>query len=249
MDKILDAIKTQYDKFMDYLHGIAKNWAEGRKPRAVGKIIFPCFPVVLVGLIVNFVVKNWEAIMGFFVWLILILSLVGGVVYKAAERKRERDEQKERQRQEAIRENAQSQDSIYQKMGKAIWEIARELGPLGIVAPNRLGDIYSPGRIIPKMGGEVLLGLYLLQTSHSDIDTVTLMTTMQTKADQKFRAGDFLDFDDKYDGLAIVRVKDSVGFVEIYTALIDDSYRRYKLNGDLDRDIPPPSIDRRDMDY
>ena len=249
MDSFFDRVKIQWEAFRNYCNGIALDWRENRKPRAVGKVILPCLPIVLVGLIVNFVVKNWNAIVTFFISIVTILCIIGGILNWYTERKRKWDEQKEQQRQEAIYENAQAQDRMYEKMGKAVWGIGQELGPEGIVPPNRLPDIYSPGRIIPKMGGEVLLGLYLLQKSRDNVDTVTLMTTMQTKADQKYKAGDFLDFDDKYDGLAIVRVKDSVGFVEVYTALINDSYRRYKLNCDLDRDVPPPSIDRRDMDY
>lgn len=249
MDEFFDRVKIMWEMFKSYLNGIVRDWQGNRKPRAVGKVILLCLPVVLVGLIVNFVVKNWDAIASFFIIVITFICIIGGIMNSYNERKREKDEQKERQRQETIREKAQAQDSIYEKMGKALWEIARGLGALGIVPPNRLGDIYAPGRIIPKMGGEVLLGLYLLQKSRDDVDTETLITTMQTKADQMFTAGDFLGFDEKYEGLAIVRVKDSVGFVEVYAALVDESYKRYKLNGDLDRDVPSSSIDRRDMDY
>lgn len=247
MDEFFDRLAVIWTKIKGYIVSIIGDWKEGRKIRAVGKVILPCLPVILVGMIVNFMVKHWDAIASFFIIVITLICIIGGILNSYSERKREKDEQKERQRQEAIREKAQAQDSIYQKMGKALWEIVRGLGALGIVPPNRLGDIYSPGRIIPKMGGEVLLGLYLLQKSRDDVDTETLITTMQTKADQMFTAGDFLGFDEKYEGLAIVRVKDIVGFVEVYTALVDESYKRYKLNGDLDRDVPSSSIDRRDM--
>lgn len=249
MDEFFDNVSAKWAKIKAYFIRIKADWTEGRKARAVGKVILPLLPVALVGFIVNFVVKNLDTIALFFIVVMTFLCIVGGLLEERAKRKRAEAERREQEHREAIRKKAQTQDRIYQKMAKAVWTVARELGPLGIVPPNRLGDIYSPGRIIPKRDGEVLLGLYLLQKSRDDVDTDLLISTMQTKLDQKFAAGDFPDIDERYDGLVIDRVKDSIGFVEVYTSLFDESYRRYKSDGDLDRDIPSPSIDRRDMDY
>lgn len=249
MDKFFDDIKAKWEKVKDYFKGIGRDWAEGRKPRAAGKVILPCLPVALLGFITYLVAKNWEAIVNFCLGLLVVVCLVGGAVCKLNERKREAAERLELERQATIREKADTQEKRYQQMGKIVWAVARELGPLGIVPPNRLADIYSPTRIIPKRGGEVLLGLYLLQKARDDVDTDLLVSTMQTKINQKLSAGDFPDIDEKYDGLAIDKVKGSDGFVEVYTALKDRAYYSYLASCDLDKDTPPPSVDRRDIRY
>lgn len=87
MDKFFDRVAAMWAVFMGYVQGVAQNWAEGKKPRAVGKVILPCLPVVLLGLIMWLIVKNWDAIVDFFIWLIVIFCLVGGVLSKIAERK------------------------------------------------------------------------------------------------------------------------------------------------------------------
>jgi len=249
MDRLLDRVADTWKKGKGYLIGIGTDWAEDRKPRAVGKVILPLVPVALLIAVLAFIWKNREAILSGLIVLVTVCSIIGYFLDKCAERRRAEAERLELARQAAIREKASTQERIYQKMGKVMWAVARELGHLGIVPPNRLGDIYSPTRIIPKRGGEVLLGLYLLTKSRDDVDTDLLTTTMQTKVNQKLAAGDFPDIDGKYDGLAIDRVKDSVGFVEVYTALADEGYYRYLAERDLDKDAPPPSIDRRDLDY
>ncbi len=249
MDQLLDKVADTWKKVKDYFIGVGTDWAEDRKPRAVGKVILPLAPAaLLIGLLVV-IWKNREVIVSGLVVLVLVGSLIGYFLDKCAERKRAEAERLELERQAAIREKASTQERIYQKMGKVVWVVARELGPLGVVPPNRLVDIYSPTRIIPKRGGEVLLGLYLLPKSREDVDTDLLTTTMQTKVDQKLAAGDFPDIDEKYDGLTIDSVKDSVGFVEVYTALVDEGYYRYLAERDLGKDTPPTSIDRRDVNY
>lgn len=173
-----------------------------------------------------------------------------------SEHKRAEAERKERQRQEAIREKARTMDGTYKKMAKVVWEAARTLGPLGIVPPNRLEDIYSPGRMVSAWDGEVLFGLFLLQKPHNEVDTDLVKDTMQTKVDQGLTAGKFPDIPADltyngrvYSGFTVDAVKDSRGFVEMYTVLTDESYCQHKLSGDLEMDAPPPSVDRRDVDY
>lgn len=249
MDEFIDRIQKKWDEFKNYCRGIAQDLQENRQPRAVGKIILPLVPVAIMGGVLVLIWKNREVIMSGLVVMVVLYSIIGYCLDSRAQRKRAETERLELARQEAIHEKASTYESTYQKVGKVIWDVARELGPSGIVPPNRLGDIYSPGRIIPKMGGEVLLGLYLLQKSRDTVDTDTIASIMQTKVDQKFSAGDYLDIDEKYEGLAIVKVKDNIGFIEVYAALIDESYRRYKLNSDLNRDVPPPSIDTGDIEY
>ncbi len=249
MDLFFDKVAGRWKKVKEFFASISEDWEEGRKPRAAGKVILPLVPVALLIGVLVFIWKNREAILSGLIVLVTFCSIIGYFLDRNAERKRAEAERLELARQAAIREKASTQERIYQKMGKVVWAVARELGHLGIVPPNRLGDIYSPTRIIPKRGGEVLLGLYLLTKSRDDVNTDLLTTTMQTKADQKLAAGDFPDIDEKYDSLAIDSVKDSLGFVEVYTALADEGYYRYLAERDLDKDTPPPSIDRRDVDY
>lgn len=48
MDEFLDRVAAVWAKAKGYIDGIKANWKEGRKPRAVGKIILPLVPVALV---------------------------------------------------------------------------------------------------------------------------------------------------------------------------------------------------------
>lgn len=47
MDSFFDRVKIQWEAFRNYCNGIALDWRENRKPRAVGKIILPLVPVAL----------------------------------------------------------------------------------------------------------------------------------------------------------------------------------------------------------
>lgn len=90
---------------------------------------------------------------------------------KREEWKQAEEARREAKRQEAIREKAHTAEATYKMMAKVVYEIARGLGPSGIVPPNRLSDIYSPNHMVPIGSGEVMLGLYLLPKSRDDVDT------------------------------------------------------------------------------
>lgn len=256
MNDFFDRITALWDYLKSYFHGIVTDWHEGRKPRAVGKIILPLVPLALLAGVLVLIWRNRRAILSALVVLVAIFSIFAYFLDRRAERKREEEERRERMRQEAIKEKARTMDITYRKMAKVVWNIARELGPLGIVPPNRLDEIYSPGRMISAKGGEVLLGLYLLQKSRDEVETDVLIYTMQTKADQKIVAGEFPEIPKEfifqgrvYSGFSIDAVRDSRGFVEVYTVLTDESYCQYKLDNEIEKDAPSPSVDRRDIDY
>lgn len=259
-DKILDAVKAKYEGAKHYGHGIAQDWAEGRKSRAVGKVILPCLPIIPLCLIVWLIVKNWDAIVTFFIGLAAVVCLAGGALSKVAERKRAEAERQERLRQEAIRENARTADATYTKMAKVVYAIARDLGSPDIVPPTRLSAIYSPGRMVLMNDGAVQLGLYLLQKSEGATidDEDSLTDLMQTKADQMLKYEEFPEIPKEiiyhghaYSGLIIHKVCDNgnTNFIEVYTVLTNEAYLRYKLDGELDKDTPTPSVDRRDIRY
>lgn len=170
----------------------------------------------------------------------------------------EREEQEIRERQNyADRlEVARMKDATYTTQAKILFAVSRELGPLGIVPPARLSDLYSPGRTIPKANGTVALSLYLLQKDCETVDTDLLRYTLQTKIDQRLQAGDFPDIPEQHlyrgrvhSGFVIDTVRDSSGFVEVYTALTDDAYCRYCEQRNLNSHLLLPSVDRRDVDY
>lgn len=256
MNDFYDRIKALWDILKSYFHGIVTDWNEGRKPRAVWKIILPCIPLALVVGVMLLIWRNRRAILSALIVFVTVMSIIWYFADKRAARKREEAERVERVRQEAIREKARTVESTYKRMAKVVLEVSRDLGALGILPPNRLEDIYSPGRMIPVRGGEVMLGQFLLQKTGSEVDTDLLRDTMQTKVEQGLSAGKFPDICPDfiyngrvYSGFSIDAVQDSRGFVEVYTALTDESYCRYKLDGELEKDTPSPSVDRRDMDY
>ncbi len=257
MDQLLDKVADKWEKVKDYFTGIGTDWGKGRKPRAVGKVILPLVPVaLLIGLLVV-IWKNREAIVSGLVVLVLVGSIIGYFLDKCAERKRAEAERFEQKRQEAIRENARTADATYTKMANVVFEIARDLGPVGIVPPRMLSDIYSTGsRMIPIQDGAVMLALFTLQKSGDSVETGTLSFTMQEKIDKKLVAGEFPGIDRNktyndrvYSGFIIHAVVDRPGFVEVYAVLTDENYCRFKMECEQNKSVPAPSVDRRDVDY
>lgn len=72
MDKILDAIKAKYDKIVDYLDGIATNWKEGRKPRAIAKVAIPLAALLAIIAILLFLWK-WRYVIGTILFIATVL--------------------------------------------------------------------------------------------------------------------------------------------------------------------------------
>lgn len=71
MDKFMDKVKEKWEALKRYFHKIGRDWQEGRKPRAVGKIILPLIPVALICALLAFLWSIREA----------IVNAVGGVLF------------------------------------------------------------------------------------------------------------------------------------------------------------------------
>lgn len=170
---------------------------------------------------------------------------------------RQEQEIRERQNYTDRLDAAQTKDATYTTGAKVLFPVSRELGPLGIVPPAKLNDIYSPGRTVVKANGMVSLNLYLLQKDRETVDTDLMRHTLQTKIDQCLQAGEFPGIPEQhiyrgrvYSGFVVDMVRDSMGgFVEVYTVLTDDAYCLYRERRNLNSSILLPSTDRRDIDY
>lgn len=240
-------------------------WAGGCYLRAILTLLLP---YVALGLIIVFLIMMFTAIFDFFrrYYTQLIAVAFGICLFvawldkrKTEEIKRKREEQEIRERQDYSDrlEVARTKDATYKTQAKILFSVVRELGPLGIVPPATLSNIFSPGRTILKGDGTVSINLYLLQKDLESVDTDLLKNTLQTKIDQRLQAGEFPGIPEQhvyrgrvYSGFVIDMVRDNVGgFVEVYTVLVDDSYCRYRANLELNEYRLLPSIDRRDTDY
>lgn len=52
MDDFFDRVKNAWEALKRYFREIGHDWQENRRPKAVGKVILPLVPVILVGLLV-----------------------------------------------------------------------------------------------------------------------------------------------------------------------------------------------------
>ncbi len=225
-------------------------------------------PPILVGLLICFTIKAIIAGFNFLrlYYAQLIFAAFAVCVFVAWLDKRRADkislereaqEIRERQNYSDQYEAARTKDATYVAGAKIVFPCARELGPLGIVPPATLTNIYSQGRTVPQMGGAVLLNVYLLQKDRETVDTDLLQHNLQTKIDQVLADGGIPGVDEAYiyrghtySGFVIDRVRDSPGgFVEVYTAFVNDSYCEYRERRNLNSGILLPSVDRRDTDY
>lgn len=224
-------------------------------------------PPILTGLLIILIIKTVIAGFNFvrFYYAQLIFAGFGICAFVAWLDKRKADNLENERKAQDIRERrdysdrleaAQTKEATYTAQAKIIFSIARELGPLGIVPPATLSNIYSPGRTIPKANGTVSLSVFLLQKDRETVDTDLFKHTAQMKIDQRLQAGEFPDIPEHhmyqghvYSGFVIDMVRDSEGYLEVYTALVNDAYCRYRQNRELNSYRLLPSVDRRDMDY
>lgn len=225
-------------------------------------------PPVLIGLVLVLIIKAVTAGFNFLCryYAQLIFAAFAICVFVAWLDKRkagkidlERQEQEMRERRDYSDrlEAVQTKEATYTAQAKVIFSVSREVGPLGIVPPATPSNIYSPGRTVPVANGMVMLSLFLLQKDRESVDTDLIKHTLQTKIDQRLQAGEFPGIPEQhvyrgrvYSGLTVDQVRDSMGgFVEVYTALVDDAYCQHRERRNLNSGILLPSVDRRDMDY
>lgn len=244
---------------------IQELWAEGRYVRA---ILYFLVPVVGFGVAIALIIMGITVVFDFLRrhYAQLIFAAFAICVFVAWLDKRKADNVEIERKEQEMRERrdysdrleaAQTKEATYTEQGKVVFSVSRELGPLGIVPPATLSNIYSPGRSISKASGTVSLSLFLLQKDREIVDTDLVKHTLQTKIDQRLQAGEFPGIPEQhvyrgrvYSGMIVDQVRDSMGgFVEIYTVLVDDSYCQYRERRNLNSNILLPSTDRRDIDY
>lgn len=239
-------------------------WAEKRYVRAIIRFIVPC---IIIGAILFLLIEGFIAIVNYlrahyvqFIFAALVIWAFAGWWdnHKAKQMELRQKEQQEKDRQVYISqlEYNSTKETTYIEQGKLLFVVARELGGIGIMPPLRLSNIYSPSRTIPKMNGAVSLCQFLLQKDTESVDIELIHHTLQTKIDQRLAAGEFPGIPEKFihnghvhSGFCIDSVRDSTGYVEVYTVLTNEAYCRYKQNRDLSHDRYTPPIDRRDIDY
>lgn len=244
---------------------VSEYWAAGCRVRAILTFILP---PVLIALIIVLLFSGMSAVFNFLynhaAQLVMAALAVWAFLawwdkHKAdnIETERKAQEIRERRNHSDQFEAARTKDATYVAGAKIVFPCARELGPLGIVPPATLTNIYSQGRTVPQMGGAVLLNVYLLQKDRETVDTDLLQHILQTKIDQLLADDRIPGVDEayiyrghSYSGFIIDRVRDSPGgFVEVYTAFVNDSYCEYRERRNLNGGILLPSVDRRDVDY
>lgn len=250
---------------MQWSESISELWAEGQYLRAILTFILPPVIIALLIILIALTVTTvLDFLRRYYAQLIMAALAVWAFLawwdkHKAEQIRLERESQDVREREVYTDrlEAARTKDATYTEQAKILFSAVRELGPLGIVPPTRLSDLYSPGRMIPRANGTINLSLFLLQKDRETVDTDLLKHTLQTKIDQRLQAGEFPGIPEQhiyrgrvYSGFAIDMVRDSMGgFVEVYTALVDDAYCRYSERRNLNSNILLPSVDRRDTDY
>lgn len=224
-------------------------------------------PIVLVALLAVLIIKVITACFNFFhryyveliIATIAICVLIAWCDKRRAEKFRQKQaerEQEEHDRYMARKEYAATKDATYIEQGKMLFDVAREASGLGLIPPMRLSNLYSPSRTIPKLNGEVTLCQYLLEKDREVVDVELVKQTLQTKVNQRLMAGEFPGIPEThtyrgrtYSGFVIDAVRDGEGYLEVYTALANDAYCRYKERRELNSDRLAPPVDRRDVDY
>lgn len=225
--------------------------------------------VKLIAVTVGLMTATAEAIAAFLdrylIWMILAAAAVGWLADRRSKRKAEREARKrleqEQERAHSAHMYATTKEATYTQEAKMVFSVAKDLGSMGIVPPRLLSDIYSPSHTTPIDGGAGMLCQFLIQKARDgsrdlDLDLDQLKSVMQTKIDQRLAAGEWPGvkvqhiYDGRvYSGFVIDTVGDGRGYIEVWTALANDAYCRYKLDQELGKDAPPPLADRRDLDY
>lgn len=252
------------ESFYKWSNETTELWEDRRYIRS---ILTCLLPPVLIGLILVLIIKAVIAGFNFLCryYAQLIFAAFAICVFVAWLDKRradkidlERQEQDIRERRDYSDklETALTEDATYVAQAYVIFDVAKELGPLGIVPPMRPSDLYSPNRMIYVSNRTVGLSLFLLQKDREKVDINLLKHTLQTKVDQRLQAGEFPDIPAQhvyqgrvYSGFVIDMIRDNDGYLNVYTALVNDAYCRYRENRELNKYRLLPSVDRRDVDY
>ena len=235
-------------RFTQWVKSFQNQWSEKQYIRAGLTFLLPlavlallvAFIILAVTVVFNFLRRYYAQILFAAFAICVFIAWQDKRKTQNIDLKRKEQEIRERQDYSDRLEAARTKDTTYTMQAKIL-----------------LSNIYSPGRIISKAGGTVNVSLYLLQKDCETVDTDLLKHTLQTKIDQRLQAGEFPGIPEQhvyrgrvYSGFVVDTVRDSLGgFVEVYTALVNDAYCRYLERRNLNSSILLPSVDRRDMDY
>ena len=252
------------ERVLKYAEKLVDLWNGGQYIRLAIYVLVPAIVFVLVTVAVIHLVN------GIFVFLrvhyskLIVAALVLWAFFGWLDGHREKKqklqewEQQNRAREEhsARLDYEVTKEATYLEQAKVVFDVAREVSVLGITPPSRMTNIYSPSRTILKANGTVTLAQFLLQKDREHVDIDLLRQTLQMKIDQRLTAGEYPAIEAKhiyrgraYSGLFIDSVRDSDGYVEVYTTLVNDAYCRYRQDRDLMSDLPARIVDRRDTDY
>jgi len=231
-------------------------------------LLFPLFVLVIIIKLTLWIIRlasQAAAAIGaffdvYFIPIVTICLVLWWFLDRYSKRRQESAAQKlqreEQERARQVQEYEATKEATYQTEAKVLFAVSQELSEAGIKPPTRLSNLYSPMRTIPKAGGAFTLCQYLLQKSNEVVNTEDIKTTLQTKIDQRLSAGDFPDIDPQhiyngrvYSGFVVESIRDTTGFIEVYTVLTNDEYCRWKQDLNLRRDTLPPDPDRRDIRY
>ena len=248
----------------EHIYKIRALWENKQYFRAIASFVIL---VAILGLILaaifyvtnqtyNFLHRHYAEIL---VTAFIFLAFVGWLDNHREKKQKLREWERENSAREVYKARLDfetTKEATYIEQGKIIFDVARELGILGIVPPMRMSNIYSPSRMIPKANGTFSLALFLLQKDREQVDVELLRQTLQTKIDQRLIAGEYPAIEEKhlykgraYSGFIVDSARESQGYVEVYTVLTNDAYCRYRQERDLMAFLPDMPVDRRDIDY
>ena len=250
--------------FQQYVNTVSSLWESKKYVRSIASF---AIPPILIGIAIiattRFVVWVIWFLRTYYIELIvaalILWAFVGWLDSHREKKQKLREWEQENSAREAYKARLDyetTKEATYIEQGKIIFDVARELGVLGIVPPMRMSNIYSPSRMIPKANGTFSLALFLLQKDREQVDVELLRQTLQTKIDQRLIAGEYPAIEEKhlykgraYSGFIVDSVRESQGYVELYTVLTNDAYCRYRQERDLMAFLPDTPVDRRDIDY
>ena len=184
------------------------------------------------------------------------VAFLSWLATKKSERQEQQQILQEKERQRKLLEYDARKEATYDTEAKMLFPVARELNGVGLIPPMRLSNLYSPCHTLPRSDGAVILCQFLIQKSQEIVDLSLIKHTLQTKIDQRLAVGDYQGIKQyhiyqgrSYSSFMVTEVVDSEGFIEVYTALVNDDVCRYLQNRDLNRNIAPKQIDKSDLEY
>lgn len=184
MDKFFDAVKLKWEKFKNYIRGVETDWAEGRKPRAVGKVVLPLVPVALVVALLAFLwsireIIKWILGLLLTVWIIGFMCLQG----------RDKNGQPAAQSEEVVMKHArEGLDALLDHVFLVSESLAEQTE---IFSPKTKGGLAYPDkkRCITIEDGVAVITVQL-HYAGEELDTVRFLERFNCRMAQKLNNGE-----------------------------------------------------------